>query len=248
VGLALRAAISVAVLVVVSLSPRAAHADDQQEARQLFERALTELEAGNAAEGRDLLRRSNELYPTIPTRVNLAIALRRTGEAPEAVSMLEALLEDEGSSMGAADRARIEEQLALARGALATLRIRVQGARGTVEVDGMPAGEADDGEELIVSVGAGDHVVVAENATGEVRSEVLVAAGETSSVVLALGAMRGPAPGTETVQDDEGGVSPWVWVGIALGVLAVGAAVTAILLTTTAEDYDGRFETLSVAF
>ena len=229
--------VTIAFAAALSVSP--ARADDRDEARRLFQEALVALETGQAADGRELLRRSLELYPTLSTRVNLGIALRRTGETPQAIATFEALLDGRHGALSPSEREAVREQLELARRELATLRITVRGPpTAALELDGEPAGEATSSRATTLEVGPGRHVVVARaEGYAESRSRVRGESGTVVPVLLQLEPLS--TPGTtddEVVQDDSGG-SAWIWILVAA--VAVAAAVSAVVLLTNTGGTDG---------
>jgi hypothetical protein len=226
-------------------SPSLAAADDVEDARRLFEQALDALQAGRAAEGRDLLRRSLAAHPTLAARVNLGIALRRTGEAPEAVEIFESILEGD---LSAEDRELVEAQLAQAREEVATLRVSVEGPPGAdVEVDGRPVGSASD-EPLVVPVGAGTHVVVAR-AEGwrDARETLGVEPGGSRDVTVAL--VRSTESGGDGAQPlavdeaSDSGVPLWVWIVGGVILAGVAAAITAAIVVSGQQNDDGAVGT-----
>lgn len=195
-----------------------------QRARSLFERAVVLLREGRAAEGRDLLRESLAILPTVATRYNLAVALRRTGEVTEARFLLRRLREE---GLDENQRARIDEQLQLIAAQVATLEISVEGAqeRAEIEVDGISVGEAGNHTPFRIDVDPGEHSVAAleENLRGV--GTVNAPRGETARVRLQL------EPFTEAGGDDA-----WAW-ALAIGaVLAAGAAVGLTLYFTIGQD------------
>jgi len=252
-------ALATAALVLAGLVAHAAPAHaDEAEARRLFENALEALEQGRAAEGRDLLRRSIELHPTLAARVNLAIALRRTGEPVEAMAVLEELLEGRHGRLSPAQRRRIEEQRDLARAEVATLHVSVRGPPSApVEIDGEPSGTALAGEPLSVTVSPGRHVVAAAaDGFAPARVGVRVEAGRTEEVALLLTSRAPVGPslvGTgeagANIEDDAGGsgggVPLWVW--IAGGAVLAAAGVVAVVLLIGGDESEptlGTFVTL----
>lgn len=152
------------------------------EAKRLFLDAIEELDSGNAAIGRDLLRRSLMLDWRVTTRYNLGVALRLSGDTTEAIATLVGLLEERKLPPDLRDKA--VEQLAMARSELATIEVTVTGVdRATIELDGREVGEATGGTATAFHVDAGEHVVLAR-AEGTSRSKIRVGRGETVPVRL----------------------------------------------------------------
>ncbi len=183
-------------------------------ARALFEQALEELREGRAAAGRDLLRRSLAILPTVATRYNLAVALRRTGEVTEAQFVLQRLLEE---GLEEPERARIEAQLEAVRAQIATLVITVSGgaAAAQIEVDGVEVGQSGP-RPLRVQVDPGRHRVAALEGTLRGTADAEVDAGDARPIALRLAPFADPAAE---------GVDPWPWVVTAIAVVAAGVAV-----------------------
>lgn len=237
-----------ALLLLATLVPAAARAQApgadvsmvESRARSLFERAIEELREGHAAAGRDLLRRSLAILPTVATRYNLAVALRRTGEVTEAQFLLQRLLAEE---LTEAQRARVQEQLDSIDDQIATLEIRVRGgaAPASVEIDGIEVGEVDDAAPLRVSVDPGRHRVAALSGNLRGTADAELDRGQTRRVELSLAPFVEPgAPGPD----------PWPWVIAALAVVAAGAAVGITLWLTIGQPDDPyptarTFETLT---
>ncbi|MEM9071793.1 MAG: hypothetical protein AAGE52_25005 [Myxococcota bacterium] len=223
-------------LVVATVSSAQAQSVSlvEQRARAHFEQGLARLRAGQAAEGRDLLRRALAILPTVATQYNLALALRRTGEPTEAEYHLRQLLTSD--ELSDAQRARVEAQLALLEGELAILAITLtEGAR--VEVDGFAVGRAEPRIPLRVRVDPGRHSVSAFAGTRRGLSEVELERGEERRLSLTL------APFVATRRW-------WPWVVAIGGLLLAGGITTAVLLRRRDQGpYAAarRYETLSIS-
>ena len=232
---------------VILLGGATARADDRELARELFEQGTTALRDGRVEEGRDLLRESLELFPNLPTRFNLAVALRRAGDLLDAIELLEALAAGEHGRLSEEQHAEVARQLEQARSELPTLRVSVRGVpTASVRVDGQLAGSVS-GSTLDVPVDPGTHVVQASADGYEDASQTVSAGrGDRVAVVLrpravvpspehvaraeqaaALEAERGAEPALEASVDDEG--PPWGWIAVGAAVLA-GAVVGTVLL------------------
>ena len=196
----------------------------KENAKLLFDEAVEQLDAGRGAVGRDLLRRSLALYPTVATRYNLGVALRQTGETSEAIATFEGLLEAGGLNEVLAEKT--QQQLKAARAELATLRIAVTGtARAEIEVDGRSMGEATPASPLVVQVDAGERAVVGR-ADGVSRQRVQVARGETKDVTLHV------IPSAERKRAEKRRRRRRAaWITVAAAVTA--GAVTALVVTQT---------------
>lgn len=161
----------------------------EPDARTLFEQGRAALTTGRFAEARDLFRRALVLLPKPGSAFNLAVALRGTGEAKEAVATLEALL---GGAYGELDRARRAEAEALraqAQADLASIRVTLESP--------VPARVRLDGREVLLPadgrlvVDAGTYALEATapgHHTAEARAEV--ARGGTADVRLVLAPVR----------------------------------------------------------
>ena len=228
---------------VVHAEPKAQDDPVMEEAGRLFKEATEEINAGHPAIGRDLFRRSLMLYPTIPTRYNLGVALRATGESLEAVATFEGLLRE--PELTAKQRSQTREQLELARADIATLTVRITGAaKANVELDGRGVGVASSKEPLVLRVDAGEHVVLAE-AGGSTRSKLRVARGEEASLSLHVLALS-----EQKAQEKKRRRRRAGWISAA-GIVVAGAVVAAAVTTrdtttrgAVVEGDTGTFETL----
>jgi hypothetical protein len=173
--------VSLAIALFTSLA-LAQPSDPEIEARDLFGRALEALRTGDHAGGRELLERSLALYDAAPTRFNLAITYRATGDPLRSVTMLEEMLEGRHGELSADQRAGVSEQLALSLAEIAFLAVRVRGAkRATVIVDGEERGVTDRGA-LAVRVNPGTHTVAIETDLRSDAIETRVGRGERAIV------------------------------------------------------------------
>lgn len=153
-----------------------------EQAQRLFSEGTEELLNGRAALARDLLRRSLALSWRVPTRYNLAVALRQTGATTEAIATFEGLLEE--SDLTKEQRALIGEQLEGSRGELATLYVRVTGTKeATIEIDGHAVGQSTAQHPYRTTLDAGSHIVVAR-ADGTGRATVDLKRGDSSEITL----------------------------------------------------------------
>jgi hypothetical protein len=222
--------VSLALVLFTSLA-LAQPSDPEAEARDLFGQALEALRTGDHAGGRELLERSLALYDAAPTRFNLAITYRATGDPLRSVTMLEEMLEGRHGELSGEQRSGVSEQLALSLAEIAFLAVRVRGAdRATVIVDGEGRGTTEGGA-LAVRVNPGVHRVEIETERRSDPLETRVGRGERASVEI-----DAPRPATappilpeEPVDEDEGGSLAWLWITLA-AVVAVGAGVTLTLL------------------
>jgi hypothetical protein len=221
--------VSLALVLFTSLA-LAQPSDPETEARDLFGRALEALRTGEHARGRELLERSLALYDAAPTRFNLAITYRATGDPLRSVTMLEEMLEGRHGELTAEQRAGVSEQLALSLAEIAFLAVRVRGAdRATVIVDGEARGTTEGGA-LAVRVNPGTHRVEIETELRSDPIETRVGRGERASVDIDAprAAAAPPMPPEEPV-GEEGGSLAWLWITLG-AVVAVGAGVTLTLL------------------
>ncbi len=234
-------------LAMVTTSHVAA-AQDCERGRELFDRAIEALGEGRAALGRDLLDESSRVCPRFATYMNLAIALRRTGEVPRAIELLRELLSGRHGELDPARRRDVEAQLELAVAELATLRLRVSGPnRTSVEVDGEVVGTSRGSAPLDVPIAAGEHMVrVAADGWSARRERVTVASGELRDLAIAL--TRAPELAPADSEDEESSFpTGWVLGGVA-AVLAVAAIIAVVVVVTQNDAQDprvvGAYETL----
>jgi len=238
--------ITLLAVLASSLGSSVAAAQDCDRGRELFERAVRVLEEGRAALGRDLLLESSRECPRFATYMNLAIALRRTGESPRAVELLRALLAGEHGELDAARRGDVEAQLELAVEELAIVRLRVTGPeQTTVEVDGAAVAESARETPVDIPVAAGSHIVnVAAEGWSAQRERVVVASGDVHELHLTLT----PTPSLQDEPSDDESSFPTLWVVGGLALASVIAVVAIVLVTSSGGEEEprviGSFETL----
>jgi hypothetical protein len=232
-----------AILLCASIAhaqPNGCERDAVARARELFERGVDALHAGHASEGRDLLRRSDDLCPTFAAEFNLAVAHRRTGEPTEAVRLLEALLSREDLSSD--ERERLSEQLDQARRETGAIEIVVSGAPSAeVTIDGVSRGQASE-TPLRVIVDPGAHIVSARAGT-EATRRIEVARGATEQLDMRV------EPETHV-----GGGEDLTWLWVTLGIAAIVAAgvITTVVVIdnqpgVVVDPITGIRETLTIA-
>lgn len=213
-----------------------------ERAQSLFTEAAEQLKLGNAAVSRDLFRRSLALHSRIPTRHNLAVALRRTGETLEAVDMFEGLLAE--PSLTSTQRDKIAAELEGARSELATLTVQVTGAaEATIELDGRQVGEVQEGKSLELVINAGEHVVLARAGT-TTRSQVRIAPGKSLTTTLHVMSIaeRDRAVRKKTRRRRAG----WITGGIAVAAAVItGAVLAARKVRQTADPLEGDLPTFT---
>jgi len=226
----------VLVAVATSLSmPTSVVADDQSEARRLFDEGTEAIHSGHPARARDLLERSLALVEHPATVWNLILALDRSDGLMRARELCDGLLSGEYGALTDERRAEATDSCDTVTTATPELTLVGEGApRVTFHIDGAEAGEVDDGGELTTALDPGRHVVEASVAEtrGDRRSLVLERA-ERSRLVLAV---QLPDE-TETPPPESGGNAlPWILGGTAVAVVAAVVIVAVLLSTSGSQD------------
>lgn len=232
---------------------------DTATARALFREGVELSDLGDLQGAADRFRRSLEIRPSPVVEYNLGSTLVELGRLVEASEHLTHVLQHFAQNPGTNERVHRAAQ---------TLQERIASriARLTIEVTGFSEGDEVriDGvrhPEQALGVGApadpGPHrITVHRNETEVVGQDVELADGASESVVLEVPAnVVAPAhlpPEQEVApvivepvplgEDDDGGVagSPWFWIAIGSGVVAV-AMVIVILSMSAGEEppFDG---------
>jgi tetratricopeptide (TPR) repeat protein len=187
-----------ALLVAIVLflgAPALAAPSDAKDARTLFEQGRSALSTGRFAEARDLFKRSLALVPKSGSAFNLAVALRGTGEAAEAVGTLDRLLAGDYGALAKAQRNEAESLRSQALGDVAILEIIVVGSESArIKIDGV---EVTLGSDRTRTVDAGLHSIEA-SASGFTNAEQRLEAtrGGRAKVELTLIPIEAPRTGT----------------------------------------------------
>lgn len=154
----------------------------ESEARTLFQRAVTELEAGQFAEAAADFEASLQRNPSPVAQFNLAFAYRGLGRYLDAADAVERFLQSPGNTP--ADRvSAAREELARMRAAVATVRVSVVPEGATVLIDARPgrlregAYEVDPGRRVIE---------VSRVGYRPERRELQLAQGARESLVISL--------------------------------------------------------------
>jgi hypothetical protein len=177
--------------VAVWLSPVAVYAQQAQgvaatpaesEARALFDRAVTELEAGQFAEAAAHFEASLQRNPSPVAQFNLAFAYRGLGRYLDAADAIERFVRSPGNTP--ADRVTAaREELARMRAAVAAVRVSVAPEGATVLIDARPGRLRDGAYE----VDPGRRVIeVSRVGYRPERRELQLAQGARESLVISL--------------------------------------------------------------
>jgi tetratricopeptide (TPR) repeat protein len=220
---------SLALCLVASPGLRASAQDER--ARQLFEQGIELLDSGDHVRARELLRESHRAEPRSSTAFNLAFAEHALGRFLAALELLEELLDERFGPIDGEQRTAAETLRDAAERALATLEVRVEGRTVTVRIDGVDRGRVNAGSSISERVDPGAHSIEAMEGTEVLRrAEARVAPGERARAILRIE----PVPPRRDRAPEAEGDGPWWWIALGAGVLAVGAAVTALLLVLPA--------------
>jgi hypothetical protein len=206
---------------------------DEAEALRLFNEARAAFEERRYADARRGLERSLELAPRGATAMNLARVLRSLGEVVAAERVLDAIVDGRYGEPTAERRAEAIDLRTEVRREIARISISMRGAEtAVVRVDGERIRSLADGASFEHHVDPGRHVVVATAADGRSSErEVAVEPGERARVAIALDTV----PVARSGDDDDDGISPWIWVALGGLLVAGGAAVAVVLLVTSAD-------------
>lgn len=146
-------------LLIATLSSPAI-ADDQREARELFERGKTAMNAGRFAEARELFERSLELVPKASAAFNLAVALRGMGRPKESHELLQRMLKGEFGELPPDKQREVATLANEARRDVAKLTIVARGAKAIeLRLDGVRVGTVAPDRPLTLEVNPGERVV-----------------------------------------------------------------------------------------
>jgi hypothetical protein len=210
-------------------------ADDEEEARRLFEEGTAAIHAGHPARARDMLERSLALVPHQATVWNLILALDRSDGLERATELCDALLD---GSYGALDESRRAEARstcdAIAEATPQLILVGSGASRIVLHLDGERVGVVRDRGEVLLGVDPGRHVARAATRDGEL--------GEPVVVELSRGARERrvlQAPGIVLVAEEESppedeGASAWPWVlGIGGPVVVAAAVVLTVVLVSS---------------
>lgn len=244
--------IVIAVLAsLVAVSHAAAQSPTAEEqARELFDRAVSLLAEEHYGEAHDLLVEALELDPRASTAFNLASVLVGLNRAREASDLLDRVERGEYGELPEEHAGSVQALRAAIEARLGYIEIRAHGAPAIdIELDGTLLETVAEDSVTERQVDPGIHEVrgIAEGHT-TATERVTIGAGERRRVELVLETVLPTPPPRRPVADppmrepriDGGGGSPWPWIGLA-GALAVGAAVV-IVLVLSADDGGRPFD------
>lgn len=210
--------IAIALLSVELLGAPPARAQDDDEARSLFDRGTTAVHEGRFADARIDLERSLTLAPRAPTAFNLVVALRGMGQLVAASDVCEGLLAGRYGEIAPAQRAEAMPLCDAARAGVAQLAVRVGGeATLEIRIDGLAVGEAAPGELVEQDLDPGAHVVTIVSAGhAPIDRAIELEPGARTELELV-----GPAPRPASSDPD---------LGLVIGLSAGGAALVAAIV------------------
>jgi len=134
----------------------------EQDARTLFDRAVSSLRQGQFAEARDLLSQSLVLAERPATAFNLGVAYRGTGESLRAIETLQALLAGRYGKLDADQKSDVEALLRAVEIEVSSIEVSARGAaKVEVRIDGRKVGDLSDGESRVFRVDGGERLVSA---------------------------------------------------------------------------------------
>ncbi len=219
-------------LALAAMSPGAAHAQDRNRARSLYNEAQALFESGQYAQAEASFRAAYQAMPNPVVLRAIAAAQEQQGNIPGAIETFERYLAE---SPNASDRAEVEARLTQLRSRPATVTVTSTPPGAQIVVDGRDTGRVTPSE---VEMAPGEHAVelrlngyssasqtfTAQAAT-RVRLELSLTPGEGDP----LGANGGDGQGASGGDDGgDGGnsgdpsVGVWVTAGIAAAALVSG--------------------------
>lgn len=200
--------------------PATAAAKPADRADELFAQASTAYDAGRFAEAEAKLSEAWAIRKTYDIAGNLGVVELRLGKPAKAAQHLAWALQHFAPSDSEQTRSGYQQQLAKARAACGTLRIRVNVAGAEVTVGGRVVGAAPLEDEVFVEAGS---VTVAARGAGYVGAQQAVSVGKGEEREVAL-VLAGVAP----VVLERRPIWPAVLSGgAALAGIAVGAGLAA---------------------
>ena len=177
-----------ALLLIVlgaTVAPQAARAEEKEEARKHYYRALQLADDGQLEGAIVEFRRSYDLTHHFAVLYNIGQVFVTLAKPVEAVDAYERYLADGGEKIAAARRADVEKEIARQKARIATLEIRGLPEGAMVRLDGKDLAKAP--ISAPVRVGVGTHAIAA-SAEGydSAETEVTVAGEDWQVVELAL--------------------------------------------------------------
>ena len=126
-------------------------------AKQAFQSGVEALKQEDFSKALTAFETSNRLRPKPVVRYNIGLCQHALSKYVEAIETLELLMAESSETLSAERRIEVEQILAVARARVATLRLRTGTEGAEILIDGRLLPE--DGEETVVTVNPGDHVV-----------------------------------------------------------------------------------------
>ncbi len=244
------------VAVFMLLVPRSARAQED-EARALFEAAGHACASQRWDDCADDFRRSLALAPRSATRLNLGLALGRSGRIVEAAEVMRDLLDDPDATEAQLARARTELDSLTPR--IGQVRVTIVGVRAAfVTIAGTSVGSVVSGHPIERSVEAGECEVVAVLSDNqEIRHVLQVSPGDVTDTVFDFTPLRAEPelPALVLTEEPERNTSNhtglFVGTGVAIAVALAGAILGVFLYLDAQPRRDpafGRVEALEFRF
>jgi hypothetical protein len=229
--------VAVVALLLMTLSPALASADEKSEAQERFKKGVELYEEENFTAALVEFRKAYDLVPAYQVLFNIARTCYQMRDYVCALKTYDRYLVEGGAGVDATRKEEVEKEIAIVKKRIGTLNITAsKGA--TITVDGVKYGDAP--LSAPVQVSEGKRLVRATLAGHETAEKNLdVSGGDTLNVDLSS---RAGDSSSTTLPPSEGAKSstPW-WLWATTGVLAVGAGVTgAIALSASSEADDIR--------
>lgn len=169
------------------LLPAAAHAQDRERARVLFDEAEAARDAGDWQRVRGLLEQSLVAYPTFASAWNLVTALEELDDLPAAEAHLTRLLSGDFGVLDAAREPAVRERLARVSAELGTISVETGVPDLLVRLDGVARAYTEASGQVRIRATAGSHLLEVSSAEGQrMTRELTLGRGETRTVRLSF--------------------------------------------------------------
>ena len=177
--------LSCAVLMSQPLQAWAEAADDEEQARQLFQQAIEAFRAEQYPTALMLFQRSQATHHRASTLLNIGMTQRALFDFPAAIDTFRQYLVQEGQGVPTDQRSQIERFIQEMEAAIIQLTVTVNEPGAMVLVDGREVGASPLGS--VLRLRAGPHVIEARlEGFEDAREEVTTEAGQRREINLEL--------------------------------------------------------------
>jgi hypothetical protein len=178
-------------------------ADVQATYREVVTHAVSEFDAGRAAEARALFLRAHELWPSARTLRTLGMTAFELRMYPRALEELQGALDDARRPLPDDQRAQVLSLIAQTRAFVGRYRVQLSPPEAELQVDGAP--RSPNTGTLVLAVG--DHVLlVRAQGYGDLRQALTVQGREDQELTIKLEPLASAtAPGREPIAGPKAG-------------------------------------------